>query len=295
MSAAAPDRSTPTARRASDASLAALRRNAGRSGCSGSSRCCSCSPELIQPSYGATGIQGLAISVLPLALAAVAQAIVVISGGIDLSIGVDDGPDQRRRRRPDEGPGEEFGIAVAIGVLLLGVLLGAINGALIVLTRVADIVVTLAMSFVWAGCALLVLKTPGGGCRSGSRTRRSARSATSGCPRPPSSCSSSWRVVWIPLRRSRLGLSHLRHRQQPAGRLPERRPGRPHEDPRVRARRAVRGARRARAHRDHRHRDAAPRAVHADERRRRRPRRRQPGRRSGRRVRSDRRASSSSR
>src|SRR3970040_2459653 len=43
--------------------------------------------KLIQPSYGVTGVQGLAISVLPLALAAVAQAIVVISGGIDLSIG----------------------------------------------------------------------------------------------------------------------------------------------------------------------------------------------------------------
>jgi ribose/xylose/arabinose/galactoside ABC-type transport system permease subunit len=43
--------------------------------------------KLIQPSYGAAGIQSLAISVLPLALAAVAQAIVVISGGIDLSVG----------------------------------------------------------------------------------------------------------------------------------------------------------------------------------------------------------------
>jgi ribose transport system permease protein len=43
--------------------------------------------KIIQPSYGVPGIQGLAISVLPLALAAVGQAIVVISGGIDLSIG----------------------------------------------------------------------------------------------------------------------------------------------------------------------------------------------------------------
>ena len=43
--------------------------------------------KFIQPSYGVTGVQGLAISVLPLALAAVGQAIVVISGGIDLSIG----------------------------------------------------------------------------------------------------------------------------------------------------------------------------------------------------------------
>ena len=42
---------------------------------------------LIQPTYGVTGVQGLAISVLPLALAAVAQAVVVIAGGIDLSLG----------------------------------------------------------------------------------------------------------------------------------------------------------------------------------------------------------------
>ena len=34
---------------------------------------------------------------------------------------------------------------------------------LVVVTRVPDIVVTLAMSFVWAGAALLVLNTPGGG------------------------------------------------------------------------------------------------------------------------------------
>ena len=58
---------------------------------------------------------------------------------------------------------EEFGVVVVIGMLLLGLVLGAINGSLIVVTRVPDIVVTLAMSFVWAGCALLVLPTPGGG------------------------------------------------------------------------------------------------------------------------------------
>ena len=41
----------------------------------------------IQPTYGPIALQGLGTSVLPLALAAVAQAIVVIAGGIDLSIG----------------------------------------------------------------------------------------------------------------------------------------------------------------------------------------------------------------
>jgi predicted ABC-type sugar transport system permease subunit len=34
------------------------------------------------------------------------------------------------------GQSEEFGVAVVLGVLLLGLVLGAINGALVVLTRV---------------------------------------------------------------------------------------------------------------------------------------------------------------
>ena len=41
---------------------------------------------LIQPSYGAAELQGLTIGAMPLAMAAVAQAIVVIAGVIDLSI-----------------------------------------------------------------------------------------------------------------------------------------------------------------------------------------------------------------
>ena len=65
----------------------ALRATRGPSGCSAFLVVLLVFTKLIQPNYGVTGVQGLAISVLPLALAAVAQAIVVISGGIDLSIG----------------------------------------------------------------------------------------------------------------------------------------------------------------------------------------------------------------
>ena len=44
----------------------------------------------------------------------------------------------------------------------MGLVLGALNGLLIVVTRVPDIVVTLAMLFVLQGAALLVLEAPGG-------------------------------------------------------------------------------------------------------------------------------------
>jgi ribose transport system permease protein len=42
-------------------------------------------------------------------------------------------------------------------------LAGALTGLVIHVTRVADIIVTLAMLFVWAGVALAVLEVPGGG------------------------------------------------------------------------------------------------------------------------------------
>jgi len=163
--------------------------------------------KLIQPSYGVTGVQGLAISVLPLALAAVAQAIVVISGGIDLSIGAMMALTSVVSATLMKGQTDEFGVVVVVGVLLLGLLLGAVNGALVVVTRVPDIVVTLAMSFVWAGCALLVLKTPGGGSAQWLKDLVSGSLGNEWIPKAAVVLISVVALVWIPLRRSRLGLS----------------------------------------------------------------------------------------
>jgi ribose transport system permease protein len=58
-----------------------------------------------------------------------------------------------------------FRHALLIAALLLlgSVAAGAFTGSLIVLSRVPDIVVTLAMLFVWAGVALQILQIPGGG------------------------------------------------------------------------------------------------------------------------------------
>jgi ribose transport system permease protein len=49
-------------------------------------------------------------------------------------------------------------------VIILGTaLLGALTGFIITISRVPDIIVTLATSFVWYGLALYILPTPGGG------------------------------------------------------------------------------------------------------------------------------------
>ena len=163
--------------------------------------------KLIQPNYGVAGIQGLAISVLPLALAAAAQAVVIIAGGIDLSIGSMMALTSVISATLMQGQSEEFAILVVVGVLLLGVVLGAVNGALVVLTRVPDIVVTLAMLFVWAGAALLVRPSPGGGAAEWLSDLVIGSIGSPWLPKAAIVLVVVVAVIWIPISRSRLGLS----------------------------------------------------------------------------------------
>ncbi|MFP5343412.1 MAG: ABC transporter permease [Candidatus Limnocylindria bacterium] len=206
MSAAATTPDAVTTRPA-DALLAMARRNAWVLGLLGFLVLLLAFTRIIQPNYGVSGVQGLGISVLPLALAAVAQAIVVISGGIDLSIGSMMALTSVVSATLMKGQTEEFGVVVVLGVLLLGIVLGLVNGALVVITRVPDIVVTLAMSFVWAGVALLVLKTPGGGSAVWLRDLVSGSFLNEWIPRAAVVLVVIVAAIWIPLRRSRLGLS----------------------------------------------------------------------------------------
>jgi ribose transport system permease protein len=163
--------------------------------------------KLIQRSYGVPGIQGLAISVLPLAMAAVAQAIVVIAGGIDLSIGSLMALTNVVAAVLMKDQSDQFAIVAVIGVLLLGLALGAVNGTLVVLTRVPDIVVTLAMSFVWAGCALLVLNTPGGGAAKWLKDLVLGSVGNEWIPKSAVVLVLVVMVIWLPIRRSRFGLA----------------------------------------------------------------------------------------
>ena len=163
--------------------------------------------KLVQPTYGAISIQGLGTSVMPLAIAAVAQTVVVIAGGIDLSIGsmmalTSVVAATAMYKQPDS-----VSIAVVIGVLALGLSLGAVNGFLVVTTKVPDIVVTLAMSFVWAGFALIVRPAPGGGAAQWLMDLAVGPFLVEWIPQATVAMLIVVAVVWIPLRRSRLGLS----------------------------------------------------------------------------------------
>ncbi len=162
---------------------------------------------VIQPRYGVAGIQGLAISVLPLALAAVAQAVVVISGGIDLSIGSMMALTSVVAATLMDGQSAEFAIVAVLIVLLLGLVLGAINGALVVVTRVPDIVVTLAMLFVWAGFALLVRAAPGGAAADWLKDLARGSLVFDWLPRAAVLLVVVVAVIWLPISRTRFGLS----------------------------------------------------------------------------------------
>jgi ribose transport system permease protein len=163
--------------------------------------------KLLNPSYGEGGIVSLSINILPIAFAAVAQAIVVISGGIDLSVGSMMALASVTSAVLMKDQGDLFGVGVVIGVLLLGLAVGAINGALVVVTKVPDIVVTLAMSFVWAGTALLILSTPGGGAAPWMMAIISGPIGSPWLPKSLVVLAVVVVLVWLPLRRSTVGLS----------------------------------------------------------------------------------------
>ncbi len=163
--------------------------------------------KLIQPSYGVAGIQGLGISILPLGFAAVAQAVVVIAGGIDLSIGSMMALTSVVAATQMENQSDAFGVGVVVGVLLLGLVLGLVNGTVVVVTRVPDIVVTLAMSFVWAGFALLVSPAPGGSASPWLTGLVIGPFLNEWIPKSAVVLLVIVGVIWIPVARSRLGLS----------------------------------------------------------------------------------------
>jgi ribose transport system permease protein len=163
--------------------------------------------KLIQPGFGASGLDSLARAALPFALATVGMAIVVLAGGIDLSIAAMMAVASVTGAVLMQGATDAQSILIVLGVLLLGLLMGAINGFLIVVSKVPDIVVTLAMLFVWQGVALLILNAPGGGAAPWLRTI--AAGGVPGLdwlPRGVVFLALVTAAIWLPIRRSRLGL-----------------------------------------------------------------------------------------
>jgi ribose transport system permease protein len=152
-------------------------------------------------------LQALAIDALPLCFAAMAQAVIVISGGIDLSIGSLMAVINVLSAR--EMVDMSFGKAIAFSFLLIGLtmLASGFTGVIITVTRIPDIVVTLGMLFVWQGVALWIMEIPGGGVPIDYSDLALGDLGSTGIPNAAVVVFAALLLVWVPLRWLRPGLA----------------------------------------------------------------------------------------
>jgi ribose/xylose/arabinose/galactoside ABC-type transport system permease subunit len=148
------------------------------------------------------GLVSLANVSVPLALAAIGQTVVLLSGGLDLSIGaqitlincfaattMQDNP---------------AGIAaVVVASLLIGLAMGALNGLFVAYGRVEPLIGTFCTSFIFGGAALIILPRPGGSIPAGFA---SALTGNWGIlPYSLVLLAAAIALVWVPVFRSPLG------------------------------------------------------------------------------------------
>lgn len=157
------------------------------------------------PSFGAFEVRTITAGTMALAFLAMAQAVIVISGGIDLSVGAMAVLANCIAARWMEGQELATCLLISVAVLLITMAIASLIGVVIAVSGIPDIVVTLAASFTLAGVALMVLDGPGGGT---SLDFQSLLVGGFSEPLPSMLWTAGVLVlVWVPLRRSRLGSS----------------------------------------------------------------------------------------
>jgi ribose transport system permease protein len=158
------------------------------------------------------GPQSIFNQVITLAIASLAQTLVILTSGIDLSIGAIIGltnsitatiMDKMIVATGSEG----IGIFVTIVIVLaVGALAGFINGAIIVFGRLQPIIVTLATASVYSGIALYIRPKAGGKVPIGYSNLLTDRWFTY-LPVSAVVLAVFIALVWVPIRRSRFGQS----------------------------------------------------------------------------------------
>lgn len=121
------------------------------------------------PRFGQFQVTSISKNSLPLIYLAIGQAIIVIAGGIDLSLGALLLLGNVIAARFMEDQPFAVVILIAVAIILVVALCNALVGYIITISSVPDIVVTLATSYIWSGLALWILPSPGGGTAAGFR------------------------------------------------------------------------------------------------------------------------------
>jgi ribose transport system permease protein len=152
--------------------------------------------------FGSIEALGITNAALPLALAAVGETLVILTNGIDLSIGsVITLANVTCAVIAGHG---DAPLAIVVA-LLVGALAGLFNGLIVSFARIAPLIATLATSSIYLGIALIVLPNPGGSVPGwlSSWTAGSAGAVP---------VASIWLAVaivagWVILRRTRFGIN----------------------------------------------------------------------------------------
>ena len=160
----------------------------------------------IHPDFGAFEIQSLALGALPLALAAAAQTVVVISGGIDLSIGSQIAVANVLSASLMQHATLKESLALSLLVLVCGAAAGFVNGVIVALSRIPDVVATLTTGFIWGGIALLILERPGGGAPPAYLNIAAGADFWLWLPNALIVMIGAIAAIWLPINLSRLGL-----------------------------------------------------------------------------------------
>ena len=140
-----------------------------------------------------------------LALAAIGQTIIVLSGGFDLSAGAVISLVNVVLASQLQDPGVSPFVLLAAGVGV-GVVSGAFNGFFVAVLRMQPIVVTLATMFILQGVTLLVMEKPGGQVSASLGDLLIGDAIPNALPKPALLIVIVL-VLWLWLKRSNLGLA----------------------------------------------------------------------------------------
>lgn len=161
------------------------------------------------PRFGAFQLASITKNSLPLVYLSIAQAVIVIGGGIDLSVGAMLVLTNALAAQTMDGQSFAVTLVIAVAIIIGAAVVNGSVGWIINVSKVPDIVVTLATSFMLSGFALVVLPSPGGGTSDGFRAVFTGSTSGSG--------SNYWAsvamlllpmlLVAIFLKRSKTGLS----------------------------------------------------------------------------------------
>ncbi|MEY3756415.1 MAG: hypothetical protein RL356_687 [Actinomycetota bacterium] len=157
------------------------------------------------PQFGAYEARTFVLGILPIALLSMGQALIIIGGGINLAIGAEAVLINCLSAKYMLDTSFSKSLILAFVFIIVGVLIGALTGWIISVSGIADIVVTLATSFLLVGVAMYVMPQPGGGIN---QTLADLISGKVPNFIPPLICLIlPILLIWIPLYRSKLGIS----------------------------------------------------------------------------------------